>query len=639
MCGIIGAISFGKVGPEMEKIRREAAAFLVTELLQITQERGKDATGVSALFDDGNYFGVKMGIPSPEFIVRFGDKETDYNGFLEVIRKAKAPMRVIMGHCRKSSVGNSKDNNNNHPIKIGNIIGVHNGTLTNHEAIFKKLGGKRDGDVDSEAIMRLIHYLSHQGKEPFTVKMMKEVCRRLRGTYSCIVFNGNNPHQITTFRDTRPAEIALVKPLKMAFIASKQDYLKSALIEYNKMSKLYKMQVQLPFLVKDDVEIKGLPDDTVCVFNLLADIEADTEVKDLYESERLVIADKIWRETTALTSGYNTGSRASGYTGNTYNQRKKTDDKTSASSDDDKTSDNAGKKDKVEVGVKSIHTTGKKEKKKTGKIWNDGLKGYEQVEGLNETKKIGGVEIDADRGEGKPIRSDEKATNTPKDKENIHLADVDNEKINTLVGDPAKVEDKPFPSTSKKDEKNSDKLVNYLKEGQTKEVDVGVDTDAMEKAEESAKDLKIFENDDELLEKLDISDEQILKSVPLHVLANRIMKRMHKDFFYQGYTKRKKEKPADKSVHNRVIKRTRAQTNLKNLKIMTKILSRAVSHNTPYPNRREIINTAVKEVFGKDKKITIDDVTNLITAGDIKDYPELGQLKLAIMEANGDTEE
>ena len=77
-------------------------------------------------------------------------------------------------------------------------------------------------------------------------------------------------------------------------------------------------------------------------------------------------------------------------------------------------------------------------------------------------------------------------------------------------------------------------------------VDVAVDADAMEKAEESARNLKIFENDDELLEKLDVSDEQVLKNVPLHVLANRIMKRMHKDFFYQGYTKRKEEKLSDK---------------------------------------------------------------------------------------------
>jgi len=642
MCGIIGAISFGKVNSKMEKIRREAAAFLVTELLQITQERGKDATGVSALFDDGNYFGVKMGIPSPEFIVRFGDKDTDYNGFLEVIRKAKAPMRTVVGHCRKSSVGNSKDNNNNHPIKIGNIIGVHNGTLTNHEAIFKKLGGKRDGDVDSEAIMRLIHYLSHQGKEPFTIKMMKEVCRRLRGTYSCIVFNGNNPHQITTFRDTRPAEIALIKPLKMAFIASKQDYLKSALIEYNKMSKLYNMKVQLPFLTKDDVEIKELPNDAVCVFNLLIEIEDDTKIADLYETEKVLMVDKIWRETTTATKHYNnnTGNRAGAFSGNTYNQRNKKTGTADIPSLPAGTA--ANKKEKVEVGAKPVD---KKGAKKIGKIWNEGLKGYEQVEGLKDTKKIGGIEIDTDAGEGKPIKTGGKKTVASSKKEdthkNIHLKDVDNEKVNTLVGDPAKVEDPPHPDVNNESDK-SDKFVNYLKEGQQKAVDVGVDPKAVEKAEESAKELKIFENDDELLDKLEISDENVLSSLPIHVLANRIIKRMHKDFFYKGYTARKgEEEPASSARHvhnNRVIKRSKAEKNLKNLKVMTKILSTAVSCNTPYPNRKKLIADAVEEVFGKDKKLTVDDITNIITAGDIRDYPELGQLKLAIMEASGDTE-
>lgn len=35
------------------------------------------------------------------------------------------------------------DNVNNHPIKVNEIIGVHNGTLENHNKIFTNLGCKR----------------------------------------------------------------------------------------------------------------------------------------------------------------------------------------------------------------------------------------------------------------------------------------------------------------------------------------------------------------------------------------------------------------------------------------------------------------------------------------------------------------
>ena len=151
MCGIIGAMSFGEVeDAKMERLRQESMIFLATELLQLTQSRGKDATGVTTLFSDGNFTGFKMGIPSPDFIARFGETDTDYDGFLKVWRenwqKRKKAAKTFIGHCRKTSIGEADDNNNNHPIKVGDIVGIHNGTLTNYEKIFKKLRCPRDGE-------------------------------------------------------------------------------------------------------------------------------------------------------------------------------------------------------------------------------------------------------------------------------------------------------------------------------------------------------------------------------------------------------------------------------------------------------------------------------------------------------------
>jgi len=139
MCGIVGAATLGKTSKKQEEIRRESMIFLTTELLQLTQPRGSDATGISVLFGDGNYYGLKEGIPSTEFISKFGGAKTDYSGILKLCRKYEHPVKIFLGHCRKISVGTATDNAKNHPVKVGDIVGIHNGTLTNHDVIFDKL--------------------------------------------------------------------------------------------------------------------------------------------------------------------------------------------------------------------------------------------------------------------------------------------------------------------------------------------------------------------------------------------------------------------------------------------------------------------------------------------------------------------
>jgi glucosamine 6-phosphate synthetase-like amidotransferase/phosphosugar isomerase protein len=208
MCGIVGGLAFGKFDTKAgEKVRRESSIFITTQLLQKTVERGKDATGVSLLWDDGNYTGLKMGIPSPDFISRYGETEKDYEGILKLWREYPKIMKVFLGHCRKSSVGNSYDNKNNHPIKVDDIMVIHNGTLTNHDIVFDKLNCKRHAEVDTEAISHLLHEYTKNGTEPFTIDILRETCRRLQGTYSVLAASGNNPFQVAQFRDSKPAEM------------------------------------------------------------------------------------------------------------------------------------------------------------------------------------------------------------------------------------------------------------------------------------------------------------------------------------------------------------------------------------------------------------------------------------------------
>jgi hypothetical protein len=665
MCGIVGALSFEGLPKDMEKVRQEAIIWLMTELLYVTHTRGKDATGINASFADGKFLGLKMGIPSPEFITRFGNSAEHYDGFMKVVRSKRAPLRSFIGHCRKSSIGDSDDNNNNHPIKVDNIIGIHNGTLTNHDLIFKKLKCGRDGEVDSEAIMRLVHVMSKKGTEPFTAEMINEVCLRLAGTYSCLVINGDNPNQVATFRDGRPMEFALIKPLNMVVVASEKDFLKETLVKFNIMAKVGATGVNYPCLLKDDIELKMMPDDSVAVFDLTQTVTPESKIEDLFEGSKVVRIDKKWKEPLKGTH-------------NVYNQNKRV----KQPANQQNTGTGTGNAAKAEVGVKAKSgsadedeqeeaqngTTDLDDSCKKGRLWNKSQTRFDYVSGVDATKKIGGVEINPDSNQNlvKLYGGDEDAevieldlsedevelveddvidsNDGVQDADSLNLMEtvtnclpeVEPAKVDTLLGDPGKIEDCDFPTKDEEGEVISGNLIEHLQEcthRARKVADKVADTKVMEMAAEVANNLPIYESDADLLLELNISDETVLRVAPLHALANRIMKHMYRVAWASGYTARKTEERKTTIVDDKA-KLSKAQKNIRTMKIMMKILGKALnaSHLSNYSNKKKAIDAAVVAAFNKGNLISATDIDTLFSAGDFLENPELRQMKVTVLE-------
>lgn len=64
----------------------------------------------------------------------------------------------LVGHLRYATHGKPEDNRNNHPIPHGDVIGVHNGVLRNHDTILRKTGREDPKTlVDSEAIFAAVN--------------------------------------------------------------------------------------------------------------------------------------------------------------------------------------------------------------------------------------------------------------------------------------------------------------------------------------------------------------------------------------------------------------------------------------------------------------------------------------------------
>lgn len=261
MCGIVGVIQYeSKVD---RAIRQRALKILFSETMLKTEPRGRDATGLYQVHTDGDWAMTKKGQKVTDWIFqdRSDPKNEDpvvYSDFMDSWLEHPHELTALVGHCRAATVGTKgKDNNDNHPFAVqlderNALLGIHNGTLNNHEEIFKKLPKvlTRHGSVDSEAIFHFLYHLTDQGQVPVTGDMLRYMGERLEGAYAVIAVNSRFPNQVVTFRKDRPMECFMIAPLNVVVIASEKKFVESALDKYAFIRQF--VDTELPALKKTD---------------------------------------------------------------------------------------------------------------------------------------------------------------------------------------------------------------------------------------------------------------------------------------------------------------------------------------------------------------------------------------------------
>ena len=130
MCGIGGW--FGVRIPK--KLIRKAFLEL--------QDRGRDATGIAFLKENGDFGVYKAPIPASSFV---------FNSYYSRILREASQSKVVLLHCRAATNGSPQNNKNNHPIWNNQGIIVHNGIVSPVSS--KK---KPRGDTDTEKLMLAI---------------------------------------------------------------------------------------------------------------------------------------------------------------------------------------------------------------------------------------------------------------------------------------------------------------------------------------------------------------------------------------------------------------------------------------------------------------------------------------------------
>lgn len=226
MCGICGYYSFGTL-PDKSTIEL---------MFQLTQSRGKDASGIAYVRDDSLKI-LKHDIPASELI------RTSSWGDLML------PNVMIM-HCRKTTQGTEKNNKNNHPIfnKAGTAL-IHNGIIRNDHVIFDQRDYQRDALVDSEVLLRIL-----EGNDPWKDRLI-DLGENVSGNYAIAMVNELKPFELTLIRRTSPIWLAVDRVKSILYFASTKDILTTALSQYHRGFRIG----------TNALEFHTMPDDTAYI--------------------------------------------------------------------------------------------------------------------------------------------------------------------------------------------------------------------------------------------------------------------------------------------------------------------------------------------------------------------------------------
>ncbi len=231
MCGI-----YGFALNENVTIRGLVLRALLKNLTINAQSRGRDATGYAFTSALGVHI-FKNNVCADKFI-----KSKNYRKTVQkYLTSTEVPYSVI-GHTRHQTQGSHMNPDNNHPIKTGSIVGVHNGMISNDDEKFTWLSKVTHGEiariaqVDSEIIFSLINYLSKSFKftanindkvmgkiDNPTSKAISETSGHLTGSFACASIDAENPKILWVFRGYGTATILEYKKEGLIIFASTKN--------------------------------------------------------------------------------------------------------------------------------------------------------------------------------------------------------------------------------------------------------------------------------------------------------------------------------------------------------------------------------------------------------------------------------
>ena len=150
MCGLFGFQTTSSSNLNLRK--------LTETLLKISQERGKDASGLSTKFDKKNII-FKLPVSGEDLC-----KTKIFNNLFKEINNSKNKSISLIGQCRLTTTGHKFIDKFNQPVLQKNISLIHNGIITNIVDLYNKSENKDDAITnvsDTYLLAGLLSKLKH----------------------------------------------------------------------------------------------------------------------------------------------------------------------------------------------------------------------------------------------------------------------------------------------------------------------------------------------------------------------------------------------------------------------------------------------------------------------------------------------
>jgi amidophosphoribosyltransferase len=226
MCGLAG-IMFGEGTRSAQELRRLRQLF--TELLVVSRRRGPHATGIAWINRDGEHRLFKRPVPAETFV--------EHKAFADVLARVDNRTTVLLGHTRWRTRGDEHINRNNHPIRAADVVGTHNGTIYNADALFERFRFPRYAQVDSEVVFRIAaNAMTRRGR--IDVRRMLTLLKHCRGQITAAMSSRREPQTTLILKGNNPLECRWPPLMRVVMYASSASYLDAVLADERGWSEL-----------------------------------------------------------------------------------------------------------------------------------------------------------------------------------------------------------------------------------------------------------------------------------------------------------------------------------------------------------------------------------------------------------------
>lgn len=136
---------------------------------------------------------------------------------------------LLLGHTRWHTRGDERVNSNNHPIRAGEVIGTHNGTINNADYLFRRWKLRRFAEVDRDILFCLTANAARDGA--MDIERFKTRLRCCRRQVTAIIACRTDPGTVFVLKGNRPLELRWHPRRKAVLCGSDPAYLDAVLAE------------------------------------------------------------------------------------------------------------------------------------------------------------------------------------------------------------------------------------------------------------------------------------------------------------------------------------------------------------------------------------------------------------------------